>query len=58
MLLPKTKRPAGADEKLETFLMWAEVDQRPAVSRGLRRLAFATAAICALVIAVNAGGWI
>lgn len=49
---------AESEERLEQFHLWTQVDQRAPVSRGLRRLAFATAAVCAVVIAVAAAGWV
>ena len=55
-LLP-TKR-AEPEERLEDFHLWAGIQQRPRISRGLRILAVSTAAVGAVVIAVAASGWV
>lgn len=52
------ERPQTQDERLDEFYLWAGIEQRPRVSRGLRILAFSTAAVGSLVIAIAAAGWV
>lgn len=55
----KTK-PAAPDDRLEEFHLWAGIETRPAVSRALRRLAWACVlgGALALALAVAMSGYL